>query len=555
MVELDYVFVSGHKRLAGRGSVLDGAVERGGCKIKIQFMTGCSHPRLIFAILGCVTAEEELWLALSFVVHGIYALYTSKRVSSGVEKAIQDTMANERRRKMNMKKILTLCIVALMTIEAGGCGAGSSALGSAAADESVLAQSPESADGNEFGTLSREGYELQKIVILSRHNIRSPLSGKGSVLDTLTPYTWFNWSSSPSSLSLRGGTLETEMGQYFRKWLEKEGLFPEDYRPEADEVRIYANSKQRTIATANFFKTGLLPVADTEVEYHADYDAMDPVFEPKITFVTDEYIEAAKEQMQEIYENRIPDLTQDYALLADVIDVEESEDYQSGNFTGFSTEDTELILEEDKEPALMGSLKTACSVSDAMVLQYFEAGAEEAAFGKSLTAEQWASISEIKDIYEDVLFTAPLVAANVANPLLEEIQSELGVENRKFTFLCGHDSNIASVLASLGATDYELSATVERKTPIGGKLVFGRWADADGKEYISVDMVYQTTEQLQNVSLLDLENPPMSETVALDGLLANEQGLYAAAEVEARIRQAIDEYDEICGEYAMDAAA
>ena len=156
---------------------------------------------------------------------------------------------------------------------------------------------------------------------------------------------------------------------------------------------------------------------------------------------------------------------------------------------------------------------------------------------------------------EDVLFTAPLVAANVANPLLKEIQSELGEENRKFSFLCGHDSNIASVLASLGATDYELSATVERKTPIGGKLVFSRWTDADGKEFISVDMVYQTTEQLQNVSLLDLENPPMSETVALDGLLANEQGLYAAEEVEARIKQAIDEYDEICGEYAMDAAA
>ena len=238
-----------------------------------------------------------------------------------------------------------------------------------------------------------------------------------------------------------------------------------------------------------------------------------------------------------------------------MIDVEESEDYQSGSFTGFSTEDTEFILEEGKEPALIGSLKTACSVSDAMVLQYFEAGEEEAAFGKSLTAEQWASISEIKDIYEDVLFTAPLVAANVANPLLKEIQSELGEENRKFSFLCGHDSNIASVLASLGATDYELSATVERKTPIGGKLVFGRWTDADGKEYISVDMVYQTTEQLQNVSLLDLENPPMSETVALDGLEANEQGLYAAEEVDARIRQAIDEYDEICGEYAMDAAA
>jgi acetyl-CoA carboxylase carboxyltransferase component len=26
---------------------------------------------------------------------------------------------------------------------------------------------------------------------------------------------------------------------------------------------------------------------------------------------------------------------------------------------------------------------------------------------------------------------------------------------------------------------------------IGGKLVYGRWTDADGKEYISVDMVYE----------------------------------------------------------------
>ena len=48
---------------------------------------------------------------------------------------------------MNKKKILALCIVALMMLEAGGCGDGSAAL--AAADESVLAQSPESAAADE----------------------------------------------------------------------------------------------------------------------------------------------------------------------------------------------------------------------------------------------------------------------------------------------------------------------------------------------------------------------------------------------------------------------
>ena len=50
--------------------------------------------------------------------------------------------------------------------------------------------------------------------------IRAPLSGAGSALDTITPHTWFNWSAEASQLSVRGGTLETEMGQYFRKWID-----------------------------------------------------------------------------------------------------------------------------------------------------------------------------------------------------------------------------------------------------------------------------------------------------------------------------------------------
>ena len=109
-------------------------------------------------------------------------------------------------------------------------------------------------------------YAREEMVILSRHNIRSPLSGSGSTLQTMTPHEWHAWSSSPSELSLRGGVLETEMGQYCRKWFEAEGFFPENYHPGEEEVRIYANSKQRTMATAKYFTAGLLPTADTWTE-------------------------------------------------------------------------------------------------------------------------------------------------------------------------------------------------------------------------------------------------------------------------------------------------
>ena len=91
-------------------------------------------------------------------------------------------------------------------------------------------------------SLSDKGYTLKQVIVLSRHNIRAPMSAKGSVLEQVTPNTWYNWSSNASELSLRGGVLETEMGQYFRKWLESEGLIPENYTPQGNEIRIYSNS-------------------------------------------------------------------------------------------------------------------------------------------------------------------------------------------------------------------------------------------------------------------------------------------------------------------------
>ena len=45
--------------------------------------------------------------------------------------------------------------------------------------------------------------------------------------------------------------------QYFRQWLVSEGLIPENWRPEGDAVRFYANAKQRTQATARYFSAGI----------------------------------------------------------------------------------------------------------------------------------------------------------------------------------------------------------------------------------------------------------------------------------------------------------
>ncbi len=443
---------------------------------------------------------------------------------------------------------VSLALVAVLLIQClfwAGVLSKSQTIGSRTHDETVSA----------VGSLSHEGYKLEQVLVLSRHNIRSPLSGNGSVLGSITPHSWFAWSSNPSELSLRGGVLETEIGQYFRKWLESEGLFPENYFPEDGAVRVFANSKQRTIATAEYFVSGLLPTANLSVETHAPYDQMDPVFHPQLTFVSPEYITAAEKQVSELYADDIHSLEDNYRLLTDVIDMEQSEAWKNNGVQALQVDDTEMILELNKEPTIRGSLKTACSISDALVLQYYEESDPiKAAFGHTLSDEQWREISEIKDVYGDVLFTAPLIALNVANPLLQEIKSELTQEGRVFTFLCGHDSNVGSVLAALDVESYELPGAIE-KTPIGCKLLFCRWLGPDGGRYYTVDMVYQTVDQLRNAPLLSLEEHPAIVPLRFNGINPNEDGLYTEQLFLQKLQNAIDEYDRMLDIYVINNAA
>ena len=394
-------------------------------------------------------------------------------------------------------------------------------------------------------------YTLKEAVVLSRHNIRSPLSGPESALGQLTPHEWFHWSSGKSELSLRGGVLETEMGQFFRKWLVSEGLMDENHLPAEGTMRFYANSMQRTIATTQYFSSGLLPVANVEIEHHYDLNTMDPVFTPQLTVASDDYCARARQQIADLFGNGSLEgigekMAENYALLQDVLDVEQSAAWQTGGFSGFKVDDTNILLELNKEPGMTGSLKTACSASDALVLQYYEEPDElKAAFGHQLTLSDWEKISAVKDYYGDILFTAPLVAINVAHPLLQTILEELQTEGRQFTFLCGHDSNLGSVLAALGLSEYTLPQAIESKTPIGSKLVFEKWEGADGSLYAAINLVYQRVDQLRQMPLLMLENLPMVFPVALEGLTANEDGLYKLSDLEARFEDRIAAYDEL----------
>lgn len=375
-------------------------------------------------------------------------------------------------------------------------------------------------------------YKLEEVVVFSRHNVRSPITDENSILGKLTPHKWIDWSSAASELTLKGGVLETINGQFFRKWLVNEGLFEENARPSGDEVHFYANSKQRTIATARYFLSGFLPVSDIQVEWKEPYDKMNPDFDLALYGVTDELRDRVNAELEEIYgknglKNLSKSLKDSYSLLSDVLDFKDSPARKEGLVKDFKDHDVKMILQDGKEPAFTGSLSVAMNPADALMLQYYEdPDPRHAMFGHKIKESDIKEIGRLQDTKNHLNFAAPSIYRPLGKKYLGLIADELCTDGRKFAFLCGHDTNIVCILNTLGIEEYEAPDAIEVHTPIGSKIVFEKWVDADGRKLVAINHVYQTVSQIRNNTMLTGDERPQVIPVKLKLLQTNPDGLY-----------------------------
>jgi glucose-1-phosphatase len=272
---------------------------------------------------------------------------------------------------------------------------------------------------------------------------------------------------------------------------------------------------------------------------------MDPVFTPQFTKMNDTYrqqvlyeIKALNGGPQAWMEAQQPTLN----LMEELLDMAHSPAAKNDS-AHFWFNDTQFTLEKGNEPKTTGGYTLANRVADALVLQCYETE-NFAAFGRELTVEQWRAICAVKEVYDALLFTTHSAAVNLAYPLVSRIREELHNDGRKFMFLCGHDSNLASIGAALGFDYPETKHALELHTPIGSKLVFEKWTDGSD-EYVAINLVYQSVSQLQGRTLLSLEVPPMVMPVTVEGLTANDDGLYRLSDLDNRMAEAMTEYENI----------
>lgn len=403
----------------------------------------------------------------------------------------------------------------------------------------ILASCHDRSFENSHASPEADSYKLEQVLVMSRHNLRAPFTGKGSVTDSLTPHKdmWHEWSARTGELTRKGGIAETLLGQYFREWLESEGLIPGNWQPSRREVYFYANSLQRTVATARHFASGLSPVAGIDIKYLPDRD--DGTFLGILSADSDAFREeAARERDAILTEAFLDSIAKAAAVMEQVLDFENS-DFFRVHGKHFAGDEITITDYPGSEPRMRGMLRTALSASDALVMQSYEDGdLQRAAFGHDIGEEGWSRISDILSIYQDLLFGPPIVSLNASFDALEELNRELGRRGRKLTFFCGHDSTVCTVLSALGAEPYVIEGALEKKTPISVKFVIER-RSRNGEQFARLRLICLSWQQLRELIPPSLDNPPLICDLRLKGMEANKDGYYRLEDIRRRFAAAI----------------
>ncbi|CAG4948997.1 unnamed protein product [Parnassius apollo] len=363
-------------------------------------------------------------------------------------------------------------------------------------------------------------YRLKQVIILSRHNVRTPLANN---LNEVSPKPWPHWKEKRGYLTSKGAYLEGVMGGYFSAWLKKEGLL-RNVCPTEDIFYAYANAKQRTVVSAMSFIDKAFPNCNVKVHFKEESD---PVFNPVIHNTTTVFKNIALREMK----TRLKHLSLNNSLLfvENILDYKDSEQCKNKNECDLLNNKNKINYAVGCKPYITGPLKIGKSVIDAFIMSYYEGfSMKDVAWNSINDNKHWQLLMEISIGYHDIIFNTTLVAKDIAAPLIKYM-SDIFInkeESPKITLLMGHDANIQTVLNSFNFKAYTLRNQFE-KSPVGGKIVFQKWFDEDHKrDLLKINYVYQSTEQLRYGLNLTFEHPPEFTLLELKNCTADKNGFY-----------------------------
>lgn len=333
---------------------------------------------------------------------------------------------------------------------------------------------PTSAHAESFDQWMLDGETVESVVVFSRHGVRSPTQKK-KVLKTFSPKPWPHWSVSLGHLTERGYALVKTTW----KLNAVNPLFRHDGCPKAENIEVIADTDERTQSTAKALLEGLYPGCKISVSVSKNEHS--PLFSPLKAEVCS--IENPSELAEKITRRAEPiphEFSKELVLLGSIADA---------SFTGADSGSASAY-----KVNLKGRLRDASSLIEIFALEWGEWPNRIPGWGRA-DKETIAALMPLRVAVFSALNRDEEVAAYKGSALAEKIISSLE-SGRKYTYIVGHDTNLAN-LGALFELNWQLPGRAVNENVPGGYLTFVK-TNQGGKKNIRIFYSALSSDQMHS---------------------------------------------------------
>jgi len=366
--------------------------------------------------------------------------------------------------------------------------------------------------------------QLERVILLYRHGVRTPLPGEIQ-LDEVTGKPWPAWAQAPSELTPHGAAGARLMGRYDRQRLAAAGLFPAQGCPAPTQLWFWANTDQRTIASAQALAEGFAPGCNVDVG-HLPQGGDDPLFHPIEAGATDWHAQQAVASIEASTGGPDALMAAHRDALASMAKVMGCGSPRDPAWCATDQWHGTLGVSPDgKQMQLTGPIAETSGTAEAILMAYAEGRSmQDVGWGRA-SAAQLEQLSQLHALLFGIYARPDYMAERVASVMRQKIFHALQDEHApRLSVLVGSDNNIVA-LASLLGLHFKLPGYAEDDPPIGGAMGIELWRNrADGQRYVRVFYQAQSLAQLRSLQPLGVQAQPATLTLLLPGCVPDGQG-------------------------------
>ncbi|GGA16831.1 histidine-type phosphatase [Dyella nitratireducens] len=348
-------------------------------------------------------------------------------------------------------------------------------------------------------THAKDSLQLERVILLYRHGVRTPLPGEIQ-LDDVTDKPWPSWAQPPSELTPHGAAGVRLMGQYDRHRLAAAGLFPTHGCPDPTQLWFWANTDQRTIASAQALAEGFAPGCNIDIG-HLPQGSEDPLFHPIEAGATDWNAQHAVASIQASTGG--PDtLTAPHRdALATIAKVMGCGSRHDPEWCATDQWRGGLIVSPDRQHMLLtGPIAKTSGTAEVILMAYAEGRAMRDVGWGRVTPEQLEQLSQLHALLFDIYARPDYMAERVASVMSQKIVHLLQDERApRLSVLVGSDNNIVALASMLGL-HFKMPGYANDDPPIGGAFGIELWQNTtSGHRYVRVFYQAQSLAQLRSL--------------------------------------------------------